>query len=394
VRYQAYPSYKDSGIKWLGEIPTHWGTHRVRRVARKIQAGSTPPTAEERYYEDGTVPWFGPGSFDERITLSEPVKFLNQSAVAEGVARVFKSGATMVVTIGATVGKVSSLAAIGSCNQQITVIEFNERQVFPRFGTYQLKRLEPALRAVAPSATLPILSQSDIGDLFVGLPTLPEQSAISGFLDAETAKLDMLVTKKQTLIEKLKEQRTALISRTVTRGLPPEAARAANLNPDPNLKPSGIEWLGDIPEHWEIVAVRRVSRTITTGSTPPTAEDRYYEDGTVPWYGPGSFDDQITLSRPVKRLHPSAIEEGTARLFRTGATMVVTIGATLGKVSSLTGPASCNQQITVIEFDENRVYPRFGTYQLKRLEPALRAIAPVRGKNWQSHNFTGCQPDS
>jgi type I restriction enzyme, R subunit len=90
----------------------------------------------------------------------------------------------MVVTIGATLGKVSSLATDASCNQQITVIEFNERRVHPRSGTYQVKRLESALRAVAPSATLPILAQGDIADVFLALPPPPEQGVIADFLEA------------------------------------------------------------------------------------------------------------------------------------------------------------------------------------------------------------------
>jgi type I restriction enzyme S subunit len=224
--------------------------------------------------------------------------------------------------------------------------------------------------------TIPHLTGEKLRRYRFPKPPFCEQRAIADFLDAETAKLDTLVAKRQELIEKLKEKRSALISCTFTRGLPPEAARAAGLNPNPKLKPSGIEWLGEIPEHWEIFAARRLSRRIITGSTPPTAEERYYEDGTVPWYGPGSFDEQITLSRPVKLLHSSAIQEDAARLFCAGATMIVTIGATLGKVSSLTEPSSCNQQITVVEFDERLVHPRFGTYQIKRLELTLRTIAP------------------
>jgi len=129
----------------------------------------------------------------------------------------------------------------------------------------------------------------------------------------------------------------------------------------PRTKPSGVAWLGDVPEHWEALTVRRRAKRIQTGGTPPTAEERYYEEGTVPWFGPGSFDDQIVVSQPIKLLNASAVKEGAARMFAAGATMVVTIGATLGKVSSLTEAGSCNQQITVIEFDQRRIHPRFWT---------------------------------
>ena len=92
----------------------------------------------------------------------------------------------------------------------------------------------------------------------VPLPPLDEQRAIAAFLDRETERIDALVAKKRQLIERLQEYRTALITRTVTRGLPPDAARAAGLDPSPRLKPSGVEWLGDVPEHWEVKELRRL----------------------------------------------------------------------------------------------------------------------------------------
>lgn len=218
MKFPAYPHYKPSGIEWLGDMPAHWEALAIRRCAKRIQTGSTPPTVEERYYEDGTVPWYGPASFNDEIVVSSPIKLLNKSAVTEGAARIFAPGATMIVTIGATLGKVSSLAEAGSCNQQITVIEFDHRRVYPRFATYQLKRLEAALRAIAPSATLPILDQGEIAEIAIGLPPLPEQVEIAEYLEAETGRMDRLVRKKRELVERLKEKRTALISSAVTRG--------------------------------------------------------------------------------------------------------------------------------------------------------------------------------
>ena len=87
------------------------------------------------------------------------------------------------------------------------------------------------------------------------LPPPAEQRAIAAFLDRETGRVDRLVAKKRELIERLKEKRTALISRTVTRGLPPAAARATGLPANPPLKPSSLDWLGDIPKHWEARAI-------------------------------------------------------------------------------------------------------------------------------------------
>jgi type I restriction enzyme S subunit len=106
------------------------------------------------------------------------------------------------------------------------------------------------------------LNTDTVGSIVVGLPPLDEQKTLSDFLDDETGRIDLLINEKQELIDRLKEKRSALISRTVTRGLPPEAARAAGLSVDPPLKPSGIGWLGDIPTHWEAAQLRRKSHVI------------------------------------------------------------------------------------------------------------------------------------
>src|SRR5207249_11519407 len=94
--------------------------------------------------------------------------------------------------------------------------DLNERAIYPRFITYQLKRLEQTLRAIAPSATLPILSQGEIARLSLGVPTVEEQRAIADYLDRETAKIDKMIEKVEAAIEKLQEYRTALITAAVT----------------------------------------------------------------------------------------------------------------------------------------------------------------------------------
>lgn len=242
ARFRRYPQYKESGVEWLGEVPRHWAVTQVRRAATRIQTGTTPPTVREDYYTDGGVPWYGPSSFGSELTLTHPVKMVSESAIYDGAARLFAEGSTLIVTIGATIGKVGYLEAPGSSNQQITAVTPRADLVEARFLALQLKRLEPVLRGIAPNTTIPIIDQQEVACMPVAVPPLFEQRAIATFLDRETAKIDALISKKERLIELLQEKRTAIITRAVTKGL------------DPNVpvKDSGVEWLPRIPKHWDV----------------------------------------------------------------------------------------------------------------------------------------------
>ncbi len=207
---------KPSGVAWLGEVPVGWEIIAIRRASCRVQTGTTPPTAEAQYYEDGTIPWYGPSSFKESLYLDQPVKMLNEQAIIDGVARLFQKGTVMIVGIGATIGKVGAISSNASCNQQITGITFDKVLVDTSYITYQLKLLEKTIRALAPSATLAIFDQNEISDLLIAIPPFSEQQAIAAFLDRETGKIDSLVSKVETAIGKLKEYRSALISAAVT----------------------------------------------------------------------------------------------------------------------------------------------------------------------------------
>ena len=133
------------------------------------------------------------------------------------------------------------------------------------------------------------LNAEVVGKIPLALPSLTEQRAIANFLDRETGKIDLLVAKKRQLLDRLGEYRTALITRTVTKGLPPEAAKAAGLDPSPKLKPSSVEWLGDVPAHWEVQRLESVASYRTSSVDKKTKQgelpvklcnytDVYYQD--------------------------------------------------------------------------------------------------------------------
>ena len=160
---------------------------------------------------------------------------------------------------------------------------------------------------------MPRASWDFIGSCALPVPPIEEQGAIADFLDRETAKIYTLMSKKRTLIERLKEKRTALISRTVTRGLPPDAARAAGLDPHPKLKPSGIDWLGDVPEHWEREGFGSSAPRISLNGPSGRAdldESDYVDERHVPYLDATSTSAaistyEIVSSRP--RIHLGAV---------------------------------------------------------------------------------------
>ena len=140
-------------------------------------------------------------------------------------------------------------------------------------GLFRERRIVEAIVARSTGVSYPAINAPEIGELFVTLPPPGEQHAIGAFLDRETERIDSLVAKMRLLIERLGEYRTALITRTVTDGLPPEAARLAGVDPSPRLKPSGMEWLGEVPEHWEVKHLEHVAFYRTSNIDKKIEED-------------------------------------------------------------------------------------------------------------------------
>jgi len=173
-----------------------------------------------------------------------------------------------------------------------------------------------------------------------------------------------LVAKKRELIERLKEKRTALISRTVTRGLPAEAAHSAGLPANLPLKPSGLDWLGDIPEHWEVKRLSFVAR-IQTGNTPSKSDDDNYSDEGMMWVKPDDLSGFEPITRTKEYLSKTGLK--LSRPVPAGASLVCCIG-TVGKFGFSNKQVATNQQINAVVFGARKVSSDFGRYLIAATE--------------------------
>ena len=268
-RIKAYPAMMDSGVEWIGEVPKHWNVRRLKTVVhltdRKVESDESHP-----------LPYVGLDSIESWMGRLLPIK---GDVVPMGIASEFKAGNTLFGKLRPYLAKACNPDFDGLCSTELLVLK--SVHIDRRILLYLL--LTDGLIGLVDSSTygskMPRASWDFVGSCLLPIALPDEQCAIANFLDRETSRLDTLVAKKRTLIERLKEKRTALISRTITRGLPPDAACAAGLDPHPSLKPSGIDWLGDVPEHWELAKLSRVTVSRCDGPFGSGLKSEHYTEG-------------------------------------------------------------------------------------------------------------------
>lgn len=241
---EKYEAYKDSGVQWLGEIPSHWKCIRLRRLAN-LKTGTTPSFFEVESRGE-TINWYTPADFKEEFILSGAERKLDKRSFDESGYSYIPKDSVMLIGIGGTAGKSSLTTVPCYSNQQITSI-IPKHGVVPLFLLMYFRTIRPHLLKTAHYTTLPILNNAFLSSIQCLLPPLTEQQAIVSYLDDKCAKLDQLVANKEKELELLAEMKQRVIADAVTRGL----------NPDVKFKETGISWLPQIPEHWNLESLRK-----------------------------------------------------------------------------------------------------------------------------------------
>lgn len=224
-RYPTYPVYKDSGVEWLGEVPEHWEVKRVKYISRFIYGDSLA----ENNRESGDVPVYGS----------------NGQVGTHNTANT--KGPCLVIGRKGSFGKITYSDAPCFAIDTTFLIDASTTKANIRWLYYALSCLK--LDDLSRDSAVPGLNREIAHNQFLQSLALAEQLTIATFLDRETTKIDTLIAKKQRLIELLQEKRTALINQAVTRGRDPDAM----------MKDSGVAWLGDVPEQWEVKRLKDIA---------------------------------------------------------------------------------------------------------------------------------------
>jgi type I restriction enzyme, S subunit len=243
--FSLYPSYKDSGVEWIGETPASWDVLRIKRLTQVKRGASPRPIDDPKYFNDdnGEYAWvrIADVSASQRY-LESTTQTLSELGASLSVKR---HPGDLFVSIAGTVGK-PIITKIKCCIHDGFVwfsgLDINNEFLYYIFITGEL------FKGLGKWGTQLNLNTETIGDIYISLPSKEEIECIVDFLDDKTGKIDRLISTKRRQIELLKEQRTAVINQAVTRGL----------DPDVELKDSGIEWLGKIPKHWGVKKLKYI----------------------------------------------------------------------------------------------------------------------------------------
>lgn len=336
---QTYPRCKPSGIEWLGDVPEHWETRRLKYSADLINqkidgAESDLPYMGLEHIESWTGKRLGQ----------------NGEASSDGQANHFRRGDVLFCKLRPYLAKAYAADSEGICTGELLVLR--PKAVEQKFLLDFM--LNPDFIAIVDSSTygakMPRANWDFIGNLPALIPPSDEQTAIASFLDRETARIDALIAKKQRQIELLREKRASLISHAVTKGLDPDAP----------MKPSGIDWLGDVPEHWEVLPIKRIAR-IGNGSTPRKENMAYWEDGTFPWLnssvvnqgcvteGSDLVTDTALRECHLPRLVPPVVVVGITGEGKTrGMATIVTIECTINQHLAFIKPRNSRAQVAYL----------------------------------------------
>lgn len=262
-QYQPYPQYKDSGVEWYKNIPTGWNIERFKFAVRKLESGTsvnavdTPAEASQIGVLKTSAVYTGVFRHSENKAVVESDLTRVSCPVKKGCLIVSRMNTPDLVGAAGLVAETVDNLYLPDRLWQVHIVEKHAK--FSHYWTLTPEyRNQVRLVCSGTSSSMQNLSQEQFLNFLVPSPSDDEKNSIAAFLDYETARIDRLVAQQQRLIELLKEKRQAVISHAVTKGL----------NPNAPMKDSGVEWLGQVPEHWQVMALRHLLNAIEQGKSP------------------------------------------------------------------------------------------------------------------------------
>lgn len=351
---ERYSEYKDSGVKWLGEIPSHWEVMPIKYIS-EVSSGATPKTSVQGYW-DGNITWVTPADFK---TETKFVLKGNRNITTLGV----KSCSTVILPKGslvfskrAPIGQVSILKIPLCTNQGCFGIIPNE-SMNNSFLYYSLAIHAQSFNTLGSGTTFRELSFSTFSSFKISVPPKEEQDAIVRYLDAVTSKIDKAIDMQQKMIDLLNERKQIIIQNAVTKGLDDKV----------EMKDSGVEWIGMIPKHWEIKRLKYVMHSYGRIGFRGYGTDDIVDEGQgAITLSPSNIQDSSMDYSKKTYLSWKKYYESPEIMIKNGDVLMVKTGSSYGKCAVVKDlPMECTINPQLVVFKEHKEFSEFLAYSFQ-----------------------------
>ena len=325
MSYKTYDHYKNSNVTWLGKIPINW---ELERLGYHTTIITGHPFNSDLFSFEG-MPLIRIRDLKEETTSL----FWNDEYPAYSIV----NKGDLLVGMDGDFDVVSWKGNEALLNQRIFKINAKNKLI-DDYLKFILQIPIAHINNLTMSTTVKHLSVKDVKDIQIPIPSIKEQEQISNYLDKRTTKINKTINKNNQLIDLLEEKRIALINHSVTKGLDQETT----------MKYSGVEWIGAIPEHWDMMKISHLFKNIGSGTTPKSSNEEYYMDGTVNWLITGDLNDDY-INETSTQINMKALHDiSSLKIYPKNSLVIAMYGATIGKLGILNVDACTNQACCVL----------------------------------------------
>ena len=372
MQFKQYPSYKLSGVEWLGDVPAEWNIYPFWYLFnRKEITNKTQEQLLSVYLDRGVILHSEGGGM-----VHKPADNLEKYQLVEVNDFVMNNQQAWRGSVGVSPYQ-------GIVSPAYLIFSFNKKLCEPKFFKYFLRDKGVVDQFMIASMSVGTIQRQVKWHLLktiqLSIPSLIEQNTIANFLDTEIARIDNLITKQEKLIELLEEQRKSIISHAVTKGL----------NPNAPMKDSGVEWLGEVPEHWDVTFIKYITKKISSGKTPLGGAEVYTDEGVIFLRSQNIYSDGLHLddvSFIPHEIHAlmksSAVKKNDVLLNITGGS----IGRTC-LVDREIGEANVNQHVCIIRTSKDK-YAKWLSVFMKSNSAQSQIFYSQTGAGREGLNFS------
>lgn len=333
-----YDSYKDSGVEWIGKVPSHW---EILPFKRAITINNGCDYKHVQVEEDG-YPVIGSGgqfAWASQYMYDGEVVLLGRKGTIDKPLY-YKGKFWTVDTMFYGIPKKNA-----NC----------------KYLLYQAKNIP--FERYATATALPSMTQTDLNNNAICMPPLKEQAAIANYLDKKCSEIDNVISAQQKRIALLQELKQSVITHAVTKGL----------DPNVEMKESGVEWIGEVPKHWDVMKTSLAFQGIGSGTTPSTSKKEFYDEEGKYWLQTGDLNDGVILGTS-KKVSDIATKVCNLKFYPKDSVVIAMYGATIGKVGILGIKTATNQACCVLPAN-NHMVAKYSFYEFLACKPALLVSA-------------------